>query len=61
MLTVMIVGVASANNFANQENPYEESMEESECYAETGMNCEESAQEWADENPEPEDSEDSED
>ena len=62
LLGLMIIAVAiSANNFANQENPYEDSMEESECYAETGMNCEESAEEWESENPEPEESEDSED
>ncbi len=35
-----------------EENPYDDNMEEYECYAETGMNCEESAQEWADENEE---------
>ena len=50
MLAVMVVTIAIS---ANQENPYEDSMEESECYAETGQNCEESAEEWVSENPKP--------
>ena len=45
-LIIALMMLTAAN--AGEENPYND-MEPFECYAETGMNCEESAREWADE------------
>lgn len=45
-LIIALMMLTAAN--AGESNPYND-MEQFECYAETGQNCEESAREWADE------------